>query len=335
MWLLRINDDGSFSLVEFTDDECPPYAILSHTWGRDREEVNFEDIRNNSWKHKAGRKKVSFCADQARSDGLHYFWVDTCCINKTSSAELSEAINSMFSWYENAARCYVFLADITLAEVESEGIGKAFEKCRWFTRGWTLQELIAPRSVEFFTVDGNKFGCRRSMSAEIRARTGIPIEDFEGRSLHQFCVHERMSWARGRATKRQEDSAYCLLGLFNVSLPLIYGEGRVRAFQRLREQVNKYSIGSSTLHPETLAIIGLSENILHFIDWLSRVLRTRPKKARVAPDGIDTPLLEAARNLEFQAQRLEPSGELLNSSGSNQASLPQVKSRIKGPNCCG
>ena len=155
MRLLQLGDSGEFSLVEFFGNNIPPYAILSHTWGEDDEEVTFKDIVKGKGKSKAGNRKIRFCGKQAANDGLQFFWVDTCCIDKSSSEELSEAINSMFCWYQDAARCYVYLSDVSVSTSDRDDEfprkwKPAFKKSRWFTRGWTLQELIAPASVEFF-----------------------------------------------------------------------------------------------------------------------------------------------------------------------------------------
>ncbi|KAH8585897.1 heterokaryon incompatibility protein-domain-containing protein [Bisporella sp. PMI_857] len=109
MRLLKYNNDGRFSLIQFFDD-IPQYAILSRTWGL--EEVTFQDMKEGNGTSKAGFDKIRFYGEQARHDGWQYFWVDTCCIDKSSSAELSEAINSMFQWYRNAAKCYVYLLDV-------------------------------------------------------------------------------------------------------------------------------------------------------------------------------------------------------------------------------
>src|SRR6266702_6883395 len=113
MRLLRIEDDGEFSLVEFVGNNIPRYAILSHTWRADDEELTFKDLVEGTGKSKVGYSKIRFCSTQAAGDDLQFFWVDTCCIDKSSSAELSEAINSMFRWYRNAAKCYVYLSDVS------------------------------------------------------------------------------------------------------------------------------------------------------------------------------------------------------------------------------
>jgi hypothetical protein len=155
MRLLKFQD-GKPSMVEFFGDEIPSYAILSHTWGSNEEEVTFKDIVKDTGKLKAGYAKIQFCMKQAATNGLQFSWVDTCCIDKSSSAELQEAINSMFLWYRNAAKCYVYLSDVLLEKsIESlpspQTWKLAFQCSMWFTRGWTLQELIAPTSVEFFS----------------------------------------------------------------------------------------------------------------------------------------------------------------------------------------
>ena len=158
MRLILDQGPGKLSLVEYHDDKIPSYAILSHTWGDSSEEFTFKDLIDGTGGDKAGYKKVEFCRQQAACDGLQYFWVDTCCIDKSSSAELSEAINSMFRWYQRADKCYAYLSDVFLFAAsldQSLQIPKdwrpSFRASRWFTRGWTLQELIAPSSVVFFS----------------------------------------------------------------------------------------------------------------------------------------------------------------------------------------
>jgi hypothetical protein len=133
MRFLKVNDCGKLSLTEDWVENVPPYAILSHTWGADHDEVTFGDVESKSGTNKAGYAKLWFCANQAGRDGLKYFWVDTCCINKQSSAELSEAINSMYDWYQGAQLCYIYLSD-----VEKSNWKKTISKSRWFKRGWTL-----------------------------------------------------------------------------------------------------------------------------------------------------------------------------------------------------
>jgi hypothetical protein len=245
MRLLRLGDDGGFSLVEFVGKDIPRYAVLSHTWGADDQEVTFKDLVDGVGKSKAGYSKIRFCRKQAAEDGLQFFWVDTCCIDKSSSAELSEAINSMFRWYRDAAKCYVYLSDVSISGSVGNGLSSqriwklAFQRSRWFTRGWTLQELLAPTSVEFFSVEGERLADRDSMVQEIHEITGISAQALRGKSLSRFSIDERMSWAAARETKREEDAAYSLLGIFNIHMPLLYGEGHKKALIRLRKEIEE------------------------------------------------------------------------------------------------
>src|SRR5271168_2876818 len=219
MRLLKVEEDGEFSLIEFIGDKIPQYAILSHTWGADGEEVTCEDLTRGTGKSKAGYQKIRFCGKQAATDSLQYFWVDTCCIDKSSSAELSEAINSMFRWYHDAGKCYVYLSDVSISgsiKNDQWTWEPAFQKSRWFTRGWTLQELIAPTSVEFFSVEGERLGDKKSLERQIHEITGINLQALQGGSLSQFDFTERMSWAKQRETTLEEDAAYCLLGIFDI-----------------------------------------------------------------------------------------------------------------------
>ena len=247
MHLLELKSPGEFSLTKDLIDNIPPYVILSHTWGEDDEEVTFQDLVQDVGKSKAGYRKIRFCEEQAARDGLQYIWVDTCCIDKSNNTELSEAINSMFRWYRQATKCYVYLSDVSTDNSDkndqSSGfIGEsAFRKSRWFTRGWTLQELIAPVSVEFFSREGKRLGDKKSLEQQVHEITGIPISAFQGSHLSYFSVSERISWAENRETKRKEDKAYSLMGIFNIHMPLIYGEGGEEAFIRLRDEINKRS----------------------------------------------------------------------------------------------
>jgi hypothetical protein len=236
MRLLQFDKDGAFSLIERTGQDVPPYAILSHTWGNDEDEVKFKDIVEGTVNDKPGYRKLDFCQKQAAKDNLQFFWVDTCCINKDSGAELSEAINSMFSWYRMAAKCYVYLSDVSTTDPETH---QSLETSRWFTRGWTLLELLAPASVKFFSAEGHLIGDKRSLVQRITNITGIPPEALEGKALTEFAINERMKWAKGRETTREEDAAYSLLGIFGVHMPYIYGEGRDYALRRLQKEIRE------------------------------------------------------------------------------------------------
>jgi hypothetical protein len=239
MRLLYTTNNERFGWTEYLGGKkSPPYAILSHTW-KEGQEVTFADLKeldkavDVDAQNKEGYHKLRFCAKQAKRDGLDYFWVDTCCIDKSNSSELQEAINSMFRWYQNATKCYVYLSDVE--NNTSEGNGESvFKQSRWFMRGWTLQELLAPHSVEFFSKGGVRLGDKESLKYAIYEVTGIPLKALLGSDLSQFDIDERFSWAENRHTTREEDGAYCLFGLFGVHLPLIYGEGGDNAHDRLR-----------------------------------------------------------------------------------------------------
>lgn len=227
------------------NDEVPPYAILSHTWVEDQE-VTFDDMVGGSGKSKTGHNKIWFCARQAKRDGLSHFWIDTCCIDKSNNSELSEAIISMFRWYRNAKRCYVYLSDVSSRAAEDNSDvhlrrKPAIRKSRWFTRGWTLQELIAPASVEFFSKEGDRLGDKRSLMQSLHEITGIAVQALQGSPMDSFTVDERMSWAQRRNTKREEDTAYSLLGIFDVQIPLLYGEGRQKALVRLQKAIREHN----------------------------------------------------------------------------------------------
>jgi hypothetical protein len=251
MRLLQRSDTGELSFHSFRDsDTIPSYAILSHTWGADDEEVTFEDVENGAAETKPGYEKIRFCGEQAGRNGLHYFWIDTCCINKKDSVELSRSINSMFRWYRNATRCYVYLPDVsttvgqgTMKEERDENVkdiwATEFPKSKWFTRGWTLQELIAPASVEFFSQNHERLGDKTSLMEKIHEVTGIPRSALQGAPLSQFSVDERLQWIDPRTTKLEEDKAYSLLGIFDVTMQLRYGEGMPAAFKRLEEAIDK------------------------------------------------------------------------------------------------
>lgn len=244
MRLLQRDDNDKFSLVERLGNDVPRYAILSHTWGSDGDEVTFQELMSGGGKDKSGYRKVRFCAEQAAKNGLQYSWVDTCCIDKTNNTELQEAINSMFRWYQKAERCYVYLSDVARASSDTDDLSSsrwklAFRNSKWFTRGWTLQELIAPVSVEFFSCEEAYLGNKASMEQTIYEITGISVDALQGKPLSQLSIDERFKWAEKRETKREEDKIYCLLGMFGIYLPLLYGEGQENALKRLQKEIKE------------------------------------------------------------------------------------------------
>jgi Heterokaryon incompatibility protein (HET)/NACHT domain len=276
MRLLKRNIAGEFILTKdfVDDDDVPPYAILSHTWV-EGEEVTFEDLTNNTGKHKLGYEKIRFCGERARHDGLQYFWVDTCCINKANFTELSQAINSMFRWYKNATKCYVYLSDVSTikrkaSDEDAEFTWKStFRESRWFKRGWTLQELLAPSSVEFFSREGKRLGDKKSLEQQIFEITGISNKALRQTPLSQFSVDERMSWAKYRQTTRKEDKIYSLLGIFDVYMPLIYGEGEEKAYKRLRREIGKPSNSPAIKHGSLTSRSGLENDLVDYLLYAS------------------------------------------------------------------
>jgi Heterokaryon incompatibility protein (HET) len=229
-------------LQSFYGDELPPYAILSHTWGP--EEVDMQEFQRFKPEihHSEGYGKIKRFCEQAMMAGFEHAWVDTCCIDKSSSSELSEAINSMFRWYQRASLCYVYLADVSSGVPESEMVD-LFESSRWFTRGWTLQELLAPQKVNFYSKEWVLIGNREIWRINIALVTGMHEKVLSGDydTIRSFGIAQKMSWASKRTTTRAEDSVYCLLGLFDVNMPLLYGEGKLKAFWRLQEEIMKDS----------------------------------------------------------------------------------------------
>lgn len=238
---MRLLNIKHLRLEFFASTDIPAYAILSHTWAQ--EEVSYADFGAAKDNAGEGWRKILGCCKVAAARGFEYVWIDTCCIDKSSSAELSEAINSMFRWYAAAGICITFLSDVQATSTNS------YTTSRWFTRGWTLQELIAPPAVIFYDNLWNEFGSRDSSSAEIEKITRIPREflldssldrqDYLLEHLSKFSVAQKMSWAAQRTTTRPEDVAYCLFGIFDINMPLLYGEGQKKAFRRLQEEIIK------------------------------------------------------------------------------------------------
>ncbi|KAK2616417.1 hypothetical protein QQS21_000659 [Conoideocrella luteorostrata] len=250
MWLINTT---TISLELFYGDETPAYAILSHTWGDD--ELSFQEFRGlarlgtcDEIRNKAGYRKIVATCEQARSDGYRYAWVDTCCIDKSSSAELTEAINSMFAWYRSSQICYAMLGDLSIHDdaiiSQHRLLQERLEKCRWFTRGWCLQELLAPRHIRFFSHDWREIGTKDCLGDILSRITGIPKTVLiapQGKDLHDLPVARRISWMARRRTTRIEDLSYSLLGILGIHMPMLYGEGSM-AFQRLQEEIiRKYN----------------------------------------------------------------------------------------------
>lgn len=229
---MRLVNIHTFQLEEFFERDIPSYAIVSHRWTT--EELTYQTFEEGRADEKSnGYRKLRAACRAATCYGVSYLWIDTCCIDKKSSAELSEAINSMYKWYENAIICLAYLEDAK----KSDDVDTSFRNSVWFSRGWTLQELLAPQDVDFFDGSWSYIGSKESMAATIEEITGIPEHVLSKHVDILDCpIAVRMSWAAYRVSTRQEDEAYCLMGIFDVNIPPLYGEGR-KAFRRLQEEI--------------------------------------------------------------------------------------------------
>ena len=252
---MRLIQTTKLELHEFYSD-IPEYVILSHTWQKG-EEISLQELEADLSKSKTGWNKIRKLCELARGKKYLWAWIDTCCIDKTSSVELSEAINSMYQWYQNASLCYAYLADVNEDWRISGFLKILSEKPFWFTRGWTLQELIAPRNVVFLAADWTILGTKASLCKELSNLTGITVEVLlQPQLLSSMSIARRMSWASVRKTTRPEDIAYCLMGMFDVNMPLLYGEGTSKAFIRLQEEIIKNSEDQSLFawqHPKDIS----------------------------------------------------------------------------------
>lgn len=342
MRLLRTDTDELILEDIYDEYDINPtkYAILSHTWLADEEEVKFADLHLplEELKARRGWSKVEKSKKQACYDGWKYIWIDTLCIDKSSSTELAEAINSMFRWYKKSQVCYAYLSDMPdpyqddslpgwfdahrvkydpahrtddwgctqyspdisasghgssddssplndtgrtrsaiptdalpggTAAGDADGSGLlvkylllaenrfldlvAFRNCRWFKRGWTLQEILAPDEVQFFSTSWTRIHRSPELLLEVSSITQIHVEALsKTRAIETYSIAQRMSWAAHRKTKRIEDRAYSLLGLFNINMGIIYGEGE-RAFRRLSEELLRESTDQTIFAFENLS----------------------------------------------------------------------------------
>jgi hypothetical protein len=239
--------------------ERPPYAILSHTWLDDDAEVTYDKIQDpEACTNLPGWPKINFTCQQAIQDGYEWVWIDTCCIQKSSSAELSEAINSMFDWYMNSSVCYAYLSDVDVSRGDTKDL---LIGSRWWSRSWTLQEFLIPRQIVFYDTHWTPLGTKNDHERNIARSTGIGVDILRSpQKVFEVSVAKRMSWAAKREAKREEDLAYALLGIFAISkfpwtviyllhtltiyaildMPLLYGEGP-KAFHRLQIEILRTS----------------------------------------------------------------------------------------------
>ena len=253
--LMRIGRDAVHltNILEFRDDEATPYAILSHRWN-DPMEVDYEQmvelakmdkVKRDKIRRRLGYKKILDTCMRAESDKFKWVWIDTCCIDKRSSAELSEAINSMYRWYKNSGRCYAYLHDVRGSfptKKNDDKYPKSNGWPEWFSRGWTLQEMIAPKDVRFFDDSWKFIGDKKTLALTLQDITQVPqgilVNGLSG--TYRPCIAQIMSWTSNRTTTRVEDKAYSLMGLLDVNMPMLYGEGR-KSFHRLQLEILRTS----------------------------------------------------------------------------------------------
>ncbi|KAI6133859.1 heterokaryon incompatibility protein-domain-containing protein [Pisolithus croceorrhizus] len=250
--------EWEIEILKDHDDETTSYAILSHRWGT---EVSYEQMtglmdlperKRVEVKQRDGYQKIIKSCELAMKEGYAWLWIDTCCIDKRSSAELSEAINSMYRWYRNSRVCYTYLHDVDQPVFPREQNNNKFGK----SNGWTLQELIAPKDVQFFNKDWVSVGNKHGLAGMLEQITRIPRDVLrDGLSSRRPSVAQIMSWAADRITTRVEDQAYSLLGLFGVNMPMLYGEGK-KAFRRLQLEILRESNDQSIFTWDPYATIG-------------------------------------------------------------------------------
>lgn len=269
---MRFINIYTLKLEQFFGDDIPLYAILSHCW-EDQElsfeewqetEINDRNVAHTMQQMQGYLKIIDACRftknltkgwGSRENPPLKYLWIDTVCIDKRSSSELSEAINSMFKWYQDSRICLVYMFDVNLASSrakitpgtwhasESDALPdttrQEFEESKWFTRGWTLQELLAPSNTIYLSKTWEVIGTNVTLEADVSAAAKIPASIIRLKlRMKNAPVVEKMSWASRRITTRPEDIAYCLMGIFGVNMPLLYGEGH-KAFRRLQLEIIK------------------------------------------------------------------------------------------------
>ncbi|KAK3389772.1 heterokaryon incompatibility protein-domain-containing protein [Podospora didyma] len=285
---MRLINTTTLELKSFADDDEVTY-----------QEIMTRDIRSSPVASKKGFHKIAMTCRLAREKhALEWAWIDTCCIDKSSSAELSEAINSMYDYYSKSEICFACLEELNLRRPEPpddedsvadsggsddgwEVYPKGIQACRWFSRGWTLQGLIAPSNLEFRDSQWNIRGTKKSLSKALEIIAGICEEVLKDGELHWSPVATRMSWAARRNTKRDEDMAYCLLGIFDVNMPLLYGEGGEKAFLRLQEEILK-------INPNPSLFAWTTDWLTILLERFCGVLATSPSKFRDTPRLLPT-----------------------------------------------
>ncbi|KAI6859333.1 hypothetical protein KC319_g80 [Hortaea werneckii] len=342
---MRLINTETLEMHEFLPAHIPRYAILSHRW--QEEEVSFKQYTKRQkypeiQRLKGFAKIEQFCRI-ARERRKEWAWIDTCCIDSRSSAELSEAINSMWRWYNDAAECYIYLCDVHMKDDFSDVLAQV-ERSEWFTRGWTLQELLAPRFRVLFTAKWVKIGfvkswpdyqisrssgkgfsnneeCSQSLEHKVSRIANVPLSCLVSLSVESFSVGERLSWSANRRTSRPEDVAYSLMGILGVNMPLLYGEGEQKAFIRLQLELLKKSNDTSlfawdfhedsklisggllALSPANFARFHRGPNEYHY-HWISALLPFQESEVSRAPVLAPTMMTNRGLYLKAEAYRM-------------------------------
>ncbi|RDW57490.1 hypothetical protein BP6252_13750 [Coleophoma cylindrospora] len=299
MWL--INTD-TFELEEFANHPKKQYAILSHRW--EENEATFKSWEAQKGIQKKGYRKIMKFVHKAAERGFKYAWADTCCMNTKSSAELSEAINSMFKYYQEAAECYVYLSDLPPSTPPNDGseIQSADESATSTEESRT--KLIAPYTVSFFDSDWQFYGEKKGLSSRIERATGIPKSILDGSQHVRDCsIACRMSWAANRQTRRVEDLAYCLLGIFEIHMPLLYGEGET-AFIRLQEEICKRTTDMSLFAWKTIQADELYSGLLAKSPLNFKGLATVARFGSTLQTDFDDEIAVTNRGIRFDHMRL-------------------------------
>ena len=307
---MRLLHTRTLELHSFTSPEEVEegYAILSHVW--EDHEQTYQELQAIHTQCEASGEdprglvspKIRRFCEVAAQQGYQWGWADTCCIDKTSSAELSEAINSMFQYYSLSQVCFVYLADVptadalterpswfTITHADSRVKSSPFQTSKWHSRGWTLQELIAPRVVLFFTDAWHFLGSKADLADLLYETTSIPIDLLKmTKMLQDFSIAQRMSWAASRQTRRKEDIAYCLMGIFDVNMPPLYGEGQ-KAFQRLQEAILRQSPDTTLFawgpHGE-LGVLEYYQTLAEKQTEVSKLFASSPEDFRFSKDTV-------------------------------------------------
>ncbi|KAK7440038.1 hypothetical protein VKT23_017289 [Stygiomarasmius scandens] len=276
----RLIDTHTLEFVEFIETETtPPYAILSHRWMSGEEVIHEEFAQpREEISSKLGYQKIQSACRQARQDGLRYIWIDTCCIEQTNHGDVSANITSMYAYYQNAVVCYAHLVDIR----EKKDTSRHF-RTEWFHRGWTLQELLAPRTVIFFNRYWERIGDKHELRDVIHRKTTIPPSVLSGeQAIQDIDVLTRMSWAMGRTTTKQQDEAYCLQGLLGISVQPNYAEKQGASFNRLGKAL-------FDVYPDLKERLGINDDLFRYPNDLSfyRLLSIRFLDTRIKISGLN------------------------------------------------